>query len=133
MRYDLDEITIVGNNLIINGVAEKDDGDFICEVETKELSMSKSEYNSLKDGKYENIFCYCSKLVITDLTDVTVQDKNNPKWITHKVIVLQSPKIVTSHSQANLTVIKGEVVGSRAEIMVQRKFSKTLRLRTSDL
>ena len=36
MRYDLDEITIVGNNLIINGVAEKDDGDFICEVETKE-------------------------------------------------------------------------------------------------
>ena len=56
MRYDLDEITIVGNNLIINGVAEKDDGDFICEVETKELSMSKSEYNSLRDGKYENIF-----------------------------------------------------------------------------
>ena len=26
---------IVGNNLFINGVAEKDDGDFICEVETK--------------------------------------------------------------------------------------------------
>ena len=32
---DLDEFVIVGNNLFINGVAEKDDGDFICEVETK--------------------------------------------------------------------------------------------------
>lgn len=71
MRRD-DRFSKVGNNLIINGVAEKDDGDFICEVETK--------------------------------------DKNNPKWITHKVIVLQSPKIVTSHSQANLTVIKGSSV-----------------------
>ena len=57
--------------------------------------------------------CYCSKLVITDLIDVTVQDKNNPKWITHKVIVLQRPQIVTSHSRANLTVIKGKVIGGR--------------------
>ena len=38
--------------------------------------------------------------------DVTYKDKNNPKWITHKVIVLQRPQIITSN-QANLTVIKG--------------------------
>ena len=36
------------------------------------------------------------------------KDKNNPQWITHKVVVLQKPQIVTSHNQANLTVIKGK-------------------------
>ena len=34
--FEFDEI-IVGNNLIINGILKKDDGDFTCEVETKEI------------------------------------------------------------------------------------------------
>lgn len=34
--FEFDEIIIVGNNLIINGILKKDDGDFTCEVETKE-------------------------------------------------------------------------------------------------
>ena len=34
--FEFDETIIVGNNLIINGILKKDDGDFTCEVETKE-------------------------------------------------------------------------------------------------
>lgn len=34
--FEFDEIILVGNNLIINGILTKDDGDFTCEVETKE-------------------------------------------------------------------------------------------------
>ena len=37
------------------------------------------------------------------------QDKNNPKWISHKLLVLQRPKIVTSSSHSNLTIIKGNI------------------------
>jgi len=72
-----DRFAKVGNNLIINGILTKDDGDFTCEVETK--------------------------------------DKNNPQWITHKVVVLQKPQIVTSHDQANLTVIKGSSLTLKCE------------------
>ena len=43
---------------------------------------------------------------INDIT-INTKDKNNPRWITHKVLVLQRPQIFTAHSQANLTVIKG--------------------------
>ena len=44
-----------------------------------------------------------------DINDMTIntKDKNNPRWITHSVLVLQRPQIFTAHSQANLTVIKG--------------------------
>lgn len=61
-----------GNTLKISDVNEKDDGEYTCEVETK--------------------------------------DRNNPKSITHKLLVLQKPRIFTSSSQHNLTVIKGSSV-----------------------
>ena len=35
--FEFDEIILVGNNLIINGILKKDEGDFTCEVETKEI------------------------------------------------------------------------------------------------
>jgi len=61
-----------GPNLKIVGVHEKDNGEYTCEVETK--------------------------------------DRNNPKSITHKLLVLQRPTISTSYSHHNLTVIKGSSV-----------------------
>jgi len=61
-----------GPNLRIVGVHEKDDGEYTCEVETK--------------------------------------DRNNPKSITHKLLVLQRPTISMSHSHHNLKVIKGSSV-----------------------
>ena len=63
---------IDGPNLRIVGVHEKDDGEYTCEVETK--------------------------------------DRNNPKSITHKLLVLQRPTISTSYSHHNLSVIKGSSV-----------------------
>ena len=65
-------VAIVGNSLKILSVSEKDNGDYTCEVETK--------------------------------------DRNNPKSIQHTLLVLQRPKIVTSSSHHNLTVIKGSSV-----------------------
>jgi len=67
-----DRFALDGTNLHIYHLSEKDDGEYTCELETK--------------------------------------DKHNPKWITHKVLVLQKPQIVTSSSHANLTVIRGSSV-----------------------
>ena len=58
--FEFDEIIIVGNNLIINGILKKDDGDFTCEVETKEtISVKISIYlNSLTHpSEKKNIVC----------------------------------------------------------------------------
>ena len=63
---------IDGPNLRIVSVHEKDDGEYTCEVETK--------------------------------------DRNNPKSITHKLLVLQRPKISMSYSHHKLKVIKGSSV-----------------------
>ena len=63
---------IDGPNLHSVRVSEKDNGEYTCEVETK--------------------------------------DRNNPKSITHKLLVLQRPTISTSYSHHNLTVIKGSSV-----------------------
>lgn len=67
-----DRFALDGTSLFIHDVTERDDGEYTCEVETK--------------------------------------DKNNPKWISHKLLVLQRPKIVTSSSHSNLTIIKGSSV-----------------------
>jgi len=61
-----------GHNLRIERVGPKDNGEYTCEVETK--------------------------------------DRNHPKSIAHKIVVLQRPEIKTSSSQHNLTVIKGSSV-----------------------
>jgi hypothetical protein len=42
--------------------------------------------------------------------EVETKDRNNPKSITHKLLLLQRPKIFTTSSQHNLTVIKGSSV-----------------------
>lgn len=61
-----------GHSMTISLVQGKDNGEYTCEVETK--------------------------------------DRNNPKSVVHKIVVLQRPQIETSSSQHNLTVIKGSSV-----------------------
>lgn len=67
-----DRFTKVGTFLRIKEVAPKDNGEYTCEVETK--------------------------------------DRNNPKSLVHRLVVLQKPRISTSANQHNLTVIKGSSV-----------------------
>ena len=90
---DLDEFVIVGNNLFINGVAEKDDGDFICEVETKgnindkisikELMKLLWKPNQKIDNNNSSSFLEWFSLMWLIRTKIT-QNGSPIKWLSYR-------------------------------------------------